>query len=415
MTLTTEIVNRSRHPFQIKFQYLDGIGYFQLLFFFVMSKIFKLFSNDSEHELTAAQKHMYASETLNNFRTIARLCATRSSYVLTSRDLAADDLYVELAELGQFAQIAYCTLAPEFIFANLEMVMQPDFPLEGFDALRDTVLIASFEGTVANVPGVVIYRKHTKQLVVGFSGTAIFKQTLHDLNSIKRAHPTVKGCRVHSGFWNMYEGCQAQVFRCINKGIREHDVRELVSTGHSMGGALSYLLALDILSGECPLPSGTSVMVASFGCPRIGDAALSERWQNLVSSYQAANGEGSVKQYQVKALNDGVPSLPLVSWGYRHLTQTPLYLYHGRLFHVPASEGEHGVFTVAKEALDATRGPDHPRGGHNYYNGKDAEKVIRRIYWMNRLSNEKTTGWEKAYLAKIAELERAWQQEHRTE
>lgn len=52
----------------------------------------------------------------------------------------------------------------------------------------------------------------------------------------------------------------------------------------------------------------------------------------------------------------------------------------------------------------------HPKGGHNYYIGKDAEKIVRRLNWMMRLSKGKqTSDWVDAYLAKINEVERAWQ------
>lgn len=100
----------------------------------------------------------------------------------------------------------------------------------------------------------------------------------------------------------------------------------------------------------------------------------------------------------------GVPCLPPVSWGYRHLTRTPLYYYHGRLFHVPASELEHSVFNVDKEALDHPRVPDYPRGGHNYY-GRDAEKVIMRVRLLDRVMSRRGTAWQEEYLAKITEIE----------
>lgn len=99
-----------------------------------------------------------------------------------------------------------------------------------------------------------------------------------------------------------------------------------------------------------------------------------------------------------------MPCLPPVSWGYRHLTHSPLYLYHDRLFHVPAEEVEHGLFVVDKEALDRTRIPEYPRGGHNYY-GRDAEKFIRRVHWLDRIMSRKPNGYEQEYLAKITALE----------
>lgn len=44
---------------------------------------------------------MYASEKLANFRWVAKLVATYSKYALTDTDLAPENLYQELAELGR--------------------------------------------------------------------------------------------------------------------------------------------------------------------------------------------------------------------------------------------------------------------------------------------------------------------------
>ena len=271
--------------------------------------LFRWFSpsaNEPAESLTAAQKHMYASEKLENFRAISRLCATRSSYTLTTRDLAPPELLAHLVDLLEFVQIVYSAPEPQVLFDNLELLLQPKYPFEGFNALRDAILVSSFRGTgVAGAFGVVMYRPGTKQLVVGFAGTANLWHTLYDLHAIKRRHPLGDGY-IHSGFYAMYEGCKSQVFDYIKKGLATHDVEQLAVVGHSMGGALSYLLAMDILAGSCPLPPGTTVTVATFGCPRLGDAALSEFWQQLVTKYQAANGEASVKDYGVRGLNDGI-------------------------------------------------------------------------------------------------------------
>lgn len=267
--------------------------------------LFQWFSATTKEELTPAQKHMYASEKLVNFRAISRLCATRSSYTLTAKDLAPADLYSLLTDLGEYALVAHNMPEARILFDNLEMFLQPGYPYEGFQALRHAILVSSFRGAVAAVPGVVVYRPRTKQLVVSFAGTTTIWQTLHDLYSIKRRHPLGDGY-VHSGFYAMYDGCKSEVIDCVRKGLAEHDVQEVAIAGHSMGGALSYLLAIDFLGGQCPLPPGTTVTVATFGCPRLGDAALSEFWQKLVAQYQAVNGEASVKDYSVKGLNDGI-------------------------------------------------------------------------------------------------------------
>ncbi|KAL6300014.1 Alpha/Beta hydrolase protein [Sparassis latifolia] len=356
----------------------------------------------SQYDLTPTQKLLYASERAPNYRQIAKLFATRSKYTLSPCDLVPSDVQLQLAEFGEFAEMAYGDA--EFIYGNIEMLTQTDFPLEGYNALRQAKLVAAFQGTVADVPGCVSYRAETKQLVIGFSGTATVRQLLFDLYATKVAHPAGQGSAVHSGFWKMYLGCKTQIFTAIHKAVRKYDVAEVVSVGHSMGAALSYLLALDLICSEALLSSGLTLTVAAFGSPRVGNARLYDRWQEMVESYRSFHGDNSVKEYLVKANNDGVHTIPTESLGYRHLARIPLYLYHGRLFYIPNSEREHGDFTVSTEALDQTRPPDHPRGGHQYYNCRSFEKVVLRMFWLNKMMKAHPEGWQQAYLAQIALL-----------
>lgn len=95
-----------------------------------------------------------------------------------------------------------------------------------------------------------------------------------------------------------------------------------------------------------------------------------------------------------------MPALPPARFGYRHFAANPLYFYHGRLFHVPEAENEHGIFTVAEDALDPSRSPDHPRGGHNYYNSRNLEGLIRRMIWVKETMGE-GPGWEDRYIARV--------------
>jgi hypothetical protein len=81
-----------------------------------------------------------------------------------------------------------------------------------------------------------------------------------------------------------------------------------------------------------------------------------------------------------------------------------MYFYHGVLFHVPESESEHGIFDVSGKALDASKSPQHPRGGHNYYNSRDLEKLGRRLGWIQDMMGEGAE-WESKYLSRVAKSE----------
>jgi hypothetical protein len=78
----------------------------------------------------------------------------------------------------------------------------------------------------------------------------------------------------------------------------------------------------------------------------------------------------------------GVPMIPPQNLGYYHLSQTPLYLAHGHLFHIPSAESEYTSFTIDPSVMkDLTS--EHPLGGHNYYNSRDMEKLLRNMKWFN--------------------------------
>lgn len=78
-----------------------------------------------------------------------------------------------------------------------------------------------------------------------------------------------------------------------------------------------------------------------------------------------------------------------------------MYLARGRLYQIPDNESEHTLFEVSlRTTSDSTSGLDFPRGGHNYYNGRDFERFARRIAWLARAKPEES-GWEGRYRASV--------------
>jgi hypothetical protein len=216
------------------------------------------------------------------------------------------------ASAGQFTELAYTTLPIDFIFENIHLLSRTYFPLEGYDALRESVLVSDFTGKVAHLHGYVAFRPRTKQLIVSTSGTKTGLQALYDLRAFMHRHPSKRGS-VHQGFWKLYKGLRPFILDGLRKGFHEHaDATELVITGHSMGGAVSYLLCLDLLSKTEVIPN-IPVKLVVFGAPRPGDEKLVKYWQELVEGYRKKNeNESFFQEYCVKAYNDGEQSLFLL-------------------------------------------------------------------------------------------------------
>ncbi|PPQ84900.1 hypothetical protein CVT25_004568 [Psilocybe cyanescens] len=354
-----------------------------------------MFSSTS-YNLTEEQRRMYASEKLENFRWISKIVATYSSYTLTEADLAPESLYLELAELGQFAEVAYSAVPTQFLLDNFDKLKKPGYPLEHYDALSHVTLVDSFRGSFAALPVYVVYRPSTNQLVVSVSGTSSAKHALQDLRVLKTPHPSDRGS-VHSGFWALYQGIRSSVLRAIRQGITSHSPNELVLTGHSMGGSICYLLGIDLLANDDYLVPRLRLKLAVFGCPRAGDAELVNYFREQVAAFRKREGVNSFTEYSVKGYNDGVPALPPTRFGYRHFCQEPIYTVGGKLYRTPSTESEHALFRVLSDNnADHNKVALFPKGGHNYYNGRDLEKFARRINWLDKSMPTKD-GWEERY------------------
>jgi len=131
--------------------------------------------------LSESQRRLYALEKSENFRFVAKIFSTPSTHILTSADLASFDLQHELSEIGQFAELSHGKLSPVFVWENMDRLLQPPFPLAGYDALRQSELVSVFHGTVSNLQGYIARRSY--QLLISFSGTSNFQQTVNILTS----------------------------------------------------------------------------------------------------------------------------------------------------------------------------------------------------------------------------------------
>ncbi|KZV77737.1 alpha/beta-hydrolase [Peniophora sp. CONT] len=351
----------------------------------------------------------YARESLVNFRSISRICATRSKRPLTREDRVPLEVALELSEIGQFAELAYTPIPITYILENLDTLTREHFPLEGYDALSDSVLITHTHGAVADVQTFVVYRPHTRQVVVSFSGTANLAQCIYDLNLTRHHYHngTLRRGRVHHGFWKMFKGLRLFIMRAIEAACAQFEVEELVLTGHSLGGALAYLFGLEVLSASYELPKGIRIKVVTFGAPRSGDEELVKYWNELVDAYRATYGPDAVVDYCVKGHRDGVPAIPPTSFGYRHFCREPLFSYDGKVYRIPTSEREHALFDLPRAEDDAPA--MYPRGGHNYYNGRSLENVFRRLQFLEKILDGKSAAnaWEDRYLRRVHKYEGA--------
>jgi pimeloyl-ACP methyl ester carboxylesterase len=111
------------------------------------------------------------------------------------------------------------------------------------------------------------------------------------------------GCTAHEGFWNSWVKARARVTAAVQKALQSHPGYQIISTGHSLGGALATLAAADLRR------NGYTVALYSFGAPRFAGLKL--------STYISAQPGGN---YRVTHWNDLIPQLFPVWMGFAHIS-----------------------------------------------------------------------------------------------
>ncbi|KAL3828324.1 hypothetical protein ACJIZ3_017126 [Penstemon smallii] len=126
--------------------------------------------------------------------------------------------------------------------------------------------------------------------------------------------------QVHSGFLSAYDSVRTRLISLIKQAIGYRgDSPELLRkwhiyvTGHSLGGALATLLALELSSSQLAKHGAISLTMYNFGSPRVGNRRFAEVYNKKVKD-----------SWRVVNHRDIIPTVPRLM-GYCHVAQ-PIYL-----------------------------------------------------------------------------------------
>ncbi|KAL5711817.1 hypothetical protein ACHQM5_014056 [Ranunculus cassubicifolius] len=171
-----------------------------------------------------------------------------------------------------------------------------------------------------------------KRLVIAFRGTeqTRWKDLRTDLMLVPAGlNPERLGgdfkqeVQVHSGFLSAYDSVRTRLLSLIklSVGFVDADAEVIPKwhvyvTGHSLGGALATLLALELSSSQMAKNEAISVTMYNFGSPRVGNRRFVDIYNEKVKD-----------SWRIVNHRDIIPTVPRLM-GYCHVAQ-PIYLSAG--------------------------------------------------------------------------------------
>eukprot|EP01084_Bolivina_argentea_P008861 16563_1 len=119
------------------------------------------------------------------------------------------------------------------------------------------------------------------QIVLSFRGTHNYEDWFKDLEYKQISYPNIDNAYVHQGFYYAYNEIRDHgLITSIQKLLYKYpNCTNILITGHSLGGALAELCALDLIENQ--IINNTKLIIYTFGCPRWANKDLALYFDNL--------------------------------------------------------------------------------------------------------------------------------------
>lgn len=123
-----------------------------------------------------------------------------------------------------------------------------------------------------------------QEIIIAWRGSSSTTNWLSNMNAAQKKFKYIKeDCLTHRGFTDIYSSAREEILSILGTLSPE---KTLYVTGHSLGGALATLCAIDIAANS----AYKSPRLYTYGSPRAGDPAFAKAFSSYVrSSFRYAN------------------------------------------------------------------------------------------------------------------------------
>lgn len=155
-----------------------------------------------------------------------------------------------------------------------------------------------------DVNGFIGISKNERAIYVVFRGSETITNWLDDFETLMTTYPLCPQCSVHAGFYYSSLSVKDDVVHWTQALQKDNPTFDVVVAGHSLGGALATLTAVNLIINDI-----TNVRHFSFGSPRVGNTAAAIFISSLLPEI-----------YRTTHYKDIVPHNPFTNFGYKHVS-----------------------------------------------------------------------------------------------
>ncbi|KAI8140924.1 Alpha/Beta hydrolase protein [Fennellomyces sp. T-0311] len=221
----------------------------------------------------------------------AALNGTRIETLAATRDATA----AEIEELTFYSALSANVYCPAVAPGGLWVC--PNCGLT-----RHLEIVDTFNTLVTDMNGLIARDDSEKTIIVVFRGSVSLNNWIADLTAVWVTYPSVPLAYVHGGFLGAWEEVSTQVVRTVKSQLSSHPGYKVVITGHSLGGAVAVLSALEFYRDGI-----TNLALYTQGQPRVGNRAFAN---HIVST--------GIQYKRSVHSRDLVPHVPDSLLGYSH-------------------------------------------------------------------------------------------------
>ena len=142
-------------------------------------------------------------------------------------------------------------------------------------------------------------------------------------------YENVPGAMVHRGFKGAYDFISKSIRQNVKDLIKDHPTAKILVTGHSLGGSLALLGAVDLKRELGSIKN--QIQIYTFGAPRVGNIEFADYVSHLFAD---------VNYIRVTHYDDAIPHIPWTSQEYRHVG-TEVWYYNEEPKNFNYKECEH--------------------------------------------------------------------------